>query len=113
MFEFNPDLVEEDDDEATEGGLQREDYDDDDDEDNTAVVNIDLGMFVLTDIDGTGTRAEEREIETTTEGTVPIMNGISSTGRNEFLSSAISVRYIVLASVRLHPIISNQRVEFH
>ncbi|XP_045178488.2 zinc finger CCCH domain-containing protein 15-like [Mercenaria mercenaria] len=74
MFEFNPDLVQGDDEEATEDYLEREDQEED--EGGANVKEIDVGMFVPTEIDGTGTRAEQRTAETTAEGTVPTMNGV-------------------------------------
>ncbi|XP_060569761.1 zinc finger CCCH domain-containing protein 15-like [Ruditapes philippinarum] len=75
MFEFNPDLIEGDDEEATEDVLEREDQEEEDVGSN--VKDIDLGMFVPTDIDGTGTRAEERTAAGAGEGKAPTMNGIA------------------------------------
>lgn len=66
MFEFNPDLVEGDDAEAGDDQYEREP---EEEEENVGTVrDIDLSMFVPTESDGTGTKAEERtqsEVEET------------------------------------------------
>lgn len=66
MFEFNPDLVEGDDAEAGDDQYEREPEEEEEDVGN--VRDIDLSMFVPTESDGTGTKAEERtrsEVEET------------------------------------------------
>lgn len=83
MFEFNPDLVQGDDDEATEDVLQREEQDDEDS--NANVKDIDIGMFVPTEIDGTGTRAEDRTIAGAGEGKEPTVNGVVGDGMAFFV----------------------------
>ncbi|KAH3751934.1 zinc finger CCCH domain-containing protein 15-like [Dreissena polymorpha] len=62
MFEFNPDLIAGDDEEAGDDALLRE-YDDDDDDAEVVVKDINLSMFVPTERDDTGTKAEEDRFE--------------------------------------------------
>ncbi|KAL4217130.1 hypothetical protein ACF0H5_023584 [Mactra antiquata] len=73
MFEFNPDLVAGDDDEAGDYTIEREK--DDDDEETSNVKEINLDMFVPTEADGTGSRAEERTLGAESVSTEPVMNG--------------------------------------
>lgn len=77
MFEFNPDLVQDDDDEAGDDAYEREEDDDDDGFGN--IHEIDLTMFVPTESDGTGTKAEERAVPMQT------VNGdIEGSGRQKY-----------------------------
>ncbi|XP_052813627.1 zinc finger CCCH domain-containing protein 15-like [Mya arenaria] len=71
LFEFNPDLVQGDDDEAGD-----ESYERDDDEDEATfrnVKDIDLSMFVPTECDGSGTKAD-RDVRIT-NGTAEASGG--------------------------------------
>lgn len=70
MFEFNPDLVGEDDDEATEGVIERERDSDDEDESGRKVfdINLDYIMSTARESDGSGTVATERQFEVNSRG---------------------------------------------
>ncbi|XP_062608734.1 zinc finger CCCH domain-containing protein 15-like [Saccostrea cucullata] len=65
MFEFNPDLVGEDDDEATEGVIERELDSDDEAEERVKVhdINLDYLMSTAQESDGSGTVVTERTFE--------------------------------------------------
>ena len=75
MFEFNPDLVVEDDDEA--GGEFEREMNEDDEEGLGKVRDIDLSMFVPTECDGTGTKAD-REVVPTQNGDLDGNNNLYS-----------------------------------
>uniref|UniRef100_A0A0B6ZPL2 C3H1-type domain-containing protein n=1 Tax=Arion vulgaris TaxID=1028688 RepID=A0A0B6ZPL2_9EUPU len=72
MFEFNPDLVLEDDDEADEGVIEREM---DEDEDNSKVQDINEQMWgnMATEVDTTGTQATADRLKA-----APVVNGTDS-----------------------------------
>ncbi|CAG5122241.1 unnamed protein product [Candidula unifasciata] len=74
MFEFNPDLVLADDDEAQEGEIERE-QDEDDEVDETKVKDISDQMWgeMATDVDTTGTQASSDRLKAT-----PVQNGIDN-----------------------------------
>ncbi|XP_061193130.1 zinc finger CCCH domain-containing protein 15-like [Saccostrea echinata] len=65
MFEFNPDLVGEDDDEATEGAIEREQDSDDEAEERVKVhdINLEYLMSEAQESDGSGTVVTERKFE--------------------------------------------------
>ncbi|BFZ15452.1 hypothetical protein BsWGS_18492 [Bradybaena similaris] len=71
MFEFNPDLVLADDDEAQEGDIERE-PDEDDEVDDTKVKDISEHMWgeIATDVDNTGTQASADRLKA-----APVVNG--------------------------------------
>ncbi|XP_022327273.1 zinc finger CCCH domain-containing protein 15-like [Crassostrea virginica] len=81
MFEFNPDLVGADDDEAAEGVIERERDSEDEDESTEKVydINLDYIMSSARESDGSGTVATERQFQVTASGG----GDPSSTGSNE------------------------------
>ena len=58
MFEFNPDLVQGDDAEASEGALECETEDGIEEEQTMKVQDINLDMFVPTEVDNSGTNSK-------------------------------------------------------
>ena len=79
MFEFNPNLVEGDDDEADAVALEREVDEDDAD---IQVHDISDLAYVPTDVDNSGTQAAaDRLTEMAANTTTPMVNGIDTDGR--------------------------------
>ncbi|XP_048776660.1 zinc finger CCCH domain-containing protein 15-like [Ostrea edulis] len=70
MFEFNPDLVGEDDDEAAEGVIERETYSDDEAEEGVKVrdINLDYLISAASEADGSGTVVTSREYDVSSGG---------------------------------------------
>ncbi|KAK3082809.1 hypothetical protein FSP39_005975 [Pinctada imbricata] len=73
MFEFNPDMVTMDDDEATEGAIEREPDSDDEEADKAQVkeINLDYLSSMAQECDGSGTVATQRILENGTGGGEP------------------------------------------
>ena len=85
MFEFNPDLVQADDEEADAFAIERE-VDEEDEENEVQVYDITNLAYVPTEADNTGTQAEaERLAGLVTGTTTPMVNGAELEG--EFPSS--------------------------
>lgn len=74
LFEFNPDLIAGDDDEAAEVTYTRESDEEEEEDEEQEVIqykDVDESMFVMTDVDGTGTVAVDRTFAVGKPATAP------------------------------------------